>query len=269
MGICCMSDNQLRVPRLGCKITNSEISNSTRLESVQKYYEFVKIIGCGQFGTVREAVKISQSFGSTTKTEIFPGKRYAIKSISREKIKRGIGMLKRELEILQLVDHPNIVKLYEIFEDSKYIHIVMEICTGGDLFDYLINKRTLTEQEVAQILSKLMAAVNHLHNLKICHRDIKPENCLLMSNEPNAEIKLVDFGMSSKFGDNIMTTMVGTPYYLAPEVLKARYGKECDVWSFGVLMYLLLSGKQPFKGTDINDLFRKILVAEYCFDGAR
>ncbi|CAG9316029.1 unnamed protein product [Blepharisma stoltei] len=268
MGVCCVSDHHLRVPKLGQPIENSDISACTRLESIRKYYEFVKIIGYGQFGTVREAVKIIKNNNRSIfdRSEMLKGKHYAIKSISKEKIKKGLWMLKRELEILQLVDHPNIVKLYEIFEDSKYIHMVMELCTGGDLLDYLISKGTLLETEVAQIMKSLLGAVNHLHSLKISHRDIKPENCLLVNSEPNAEIKLVDFGMSIKFGDDAMTTMVGTPYYLAPEVLKSKYGKECDVWSFGVLMYLLLSGKQPFKGLDINDLFRKIMIADYNFD---
>lgn len=138
-------------------------------------------------------------------------------------------MLKRELETLILLDHPNILKLFEIYEDSKYIHLVMELCTGGDLLDYLIRRSYLIESEVIQIMFKMLSAVNYLHSLQICHRDIKPENFLFSNTGDNSEVKLVDFGMSVKFGDEGMNTILGTPYYIAPEILIGRYGKECDV----------------------------------------
>eukprot|EP00358_Blepharisma_japonicum_P002185 CAMPEP_0202955304 /NCGR_PEP_ID=MMETSP1395-20130829/51696_1 /ASSEMBLY_ACC=CAM_ASM_000871 /TAXON_ID=5961 /ORGANISM="Blepharisma japonicum, Strain Stock R1072" /LENGTH=484 /DNA_ID=CAMNT_0049671735 /DNA_START=196 /DNA_END=1650 /DNA_ORIENTATION=+ len=190
---------------------------------------------------------------------------YAIKSICKDHVKKNLESMKRELEILKLADHPNIVKLYEIYEDTKYIHLVMEYCSGGDLCDYLIQKEVLTEKEVSALMKQIFSAVNHLHSLKICHRDIKPENFLLANSIGEPEVKLTDFGMSVKFGDDKMKSMVGTPYFVAPEVLKGRYGKECDIWSAGVLMYFMLSGKHPFKGVDLKDLFLRIVKGEFSF----
>jgi calcium-dependent protein kinase len=185
-------------------------------------------------------------------------------------VKGDFAMLKTEIELLQSADHPNIIKLYETYEDEKYLHLVMELCTGGDLFDYVISKRQLCEEEVANIMKKLLSAINYLHTLKICHRDLKPENFLFTTPEPGAELKISDFGLSSKFGGrngDIMYSMVGTPYYVAPEVIKGTYGKECDIWSLGVVMYFILSGTQPFKSGKIENLFVRILSGDYDFAG--
>lgn len=138
-------------------------------------------------------------------------------------------MLKSEIETLKSADHPNIVRLYEVYEDDKYLHFVMDLCTGGDLLDHLMSNGPLSESKAADYMRKLLQAVNHLHSLNICHRDLKPENFLLSSRGRDAEIKIVDFGMSVKFGDKDMETAVGTPYFLAPEILRGTYGKECDI----------------------------------------
>lgn len=177
------------------------------------------MLGYGQFGTVREAKKLGES----------SDRLYAIKSICKDKVKKNLSVMKRELEILKLVDHPNVIKLYEIYEDARYIHLVTEVCRGGDVFDQIINRKVMTEDEIARIMRCMLSALNHLHSLKICHRDVKPENFLFLNKDSDGEIKLVDFGMSVKFGDDSMHTMVGTPYYVAPEVLRGIYGKECDI----------------------------------------
>ncbi|CAG9320845.1 unnamed protein product [Blepharisma stoltei] len=261
MGVCICKESQLKNPRKARILSTSEISNDVRLESIRDKYEFLKVLGYGQFGTVREAKKIR---------DIHMEKTYAIKSICKDKVKKNLVTMKRELDILKLVDHPNIIKLYEIYEDARYIHLVMELCTGGDIFDYILNKQVLTEDEVGKIMKCMLSAVNHLHSLKIVHRDLKPENFLFASKAHDADIKLVDFGMSNKFGeDHTLHTMVGTPYYVAPEVLKGNYGKECDVWSLGVLMYFMLSGTHPFRANDVKGLFKKIVKCEYNFDDER
>ncbi|CAG9319489.1 unnamed protein product [Blepharisma stoltei] len=261
MGACICKESQLKTPRKARILSRSEICKDSRLESVRDKYEFLKVLGYGQFGTVREAKKLG---------EVHSDKTYAIKSICKDKVKMNLLTMKRELDILKLVDHPNIIKLYEIYEDARYIHLVMELCTGGDIFDYILNKQILTEDEVGRIMKCMLSAVNHLHSLKICHRDLKPENFLFVSNSQDAEIKLVDFGMSNRFGENrVLHTMVGTPYYVAPEVLKGNYGKECDVWSLGVIMYFMLSGAHPFRSNDVKALFQKIVKCEYNFDDDR
>ena len=158
-------------------------------------------------------------------------------------------MLQRELEILKEVDHPNIIKLYEIYEDQEYLHMVMEYCSGGELFDKVIQKVHFSEKEAASIMYKLFNAINHLHSVHISHRDLKPENCLFDSHSEDAEIKIIDFGLSTKFGEDeesSMHTLVGTPYFVAPEVLLKNYGPQCDIWSLGVIMFTLLVGHPPF-----------------------
>jgi calcium-dependent protein kinase len=237
------------------------VLDSKSHSEIHNHYKFLKVIGHGQFGVVRAAVARQSKYGQ----------QFAVKSIPKAKISVELKMMLRELEILQSVDHPNIIKLYETYEDSLYLHMVMELCTGGNILDRIVQKGTHSEYEAADMLGKLCLAVSHLHELYICHRDIKPDNCLYVSEDPSAEIKLLDFGLSNKFGsENIerMYSLVGTPYYIAPEVLRGSYSKECDIWSLGVLLYLLLSGRQAFASSNIKELYPKIKRAEYSFEGA-
>lgn len=257
MGTCCPVAKYSREPIPAGLLTRSEVSKKSRLQSIHNYYQFIKVLGHGQFGTVREAVK---------KSAVPNSKTYAIKSISKEKVQKKFNLMKRELEALSLIDHPNIVRLYEIYEDEKYLHLVMDHCKGGDLYDYLLNKGSLNELEVMSIMLKMFSAINHLHTMWICHRDLKPDNFLLVSKDSGSEVKLADFGMSVRFGSEEMHTVVGTPYYLAPEVYLGSYGKECDVWSLGVVLYFLLSGKQPFKGNNVTELLSNVLKGTYNFN---
>ena len=214
------------------------------------------MLGHGHFGTVREAARLADPFKRL----------YAVKSIPKEKVKKELKLMKRELELLRLVDHPNIIKLYETFEDERYVHIVMEELTGGDLFDHLITHGQYTEKEAATLLEKVISAINYLHSSQICHRDIKPENFLYTFPDKGADVKIIDFGLATKFGEEMMHTVVGTPYYVAPEVLRGSYGQSCDVWSLGVLLYVLLAGYPPFNGETQQEIFHKILHGEYDFD---
>lgn len=230
MGVCCVTDIRQVRPAHGSLINFSEISKSVRLESnvhlvITNRYEFTKVLGYGNFGTVREAIKLDIK----TKTPLQNHKHYAIKSISKAKLHDNLEHLKNELDILKLVDHPNIIKLYETYEDTKFIHLVTELCQGGDLYEYFLDKGSLTENEVSQIIHKGLSAVSHLHASHICHRDIKPENFIMANKNADSEIKLIDFGMSVRFSQDVMETKVGTPYYVAPEILKGNYGKECDI----------------------------------------
>ena len=119
-----------------------------------------------------------------------------------------------------IADHPNIISLKDIFEDDNFVYLVMEHCKGGDLMEFIIDHHNMTESQACSIMEKVFSAINHLHTIGICHRDIKPENLLLTSKDEDAEIKLIDFGLASKFGiSGEMHSIVGTPYYVAPEVL--------------------------------------------------
>ena len=167
---------------------------------------------------------------------------------------------------MRLIDHPNLIKYYEAYEDERYLHIVMELCTGGDLLERLITYGSIDEGQVCVLMRKLMLAVSYLHQMRVCHRDLKPENFLFVGKELMSEVKVIDFGMSIKPLDvREMTSFVGTPYYLAPEVITGGYGLECDIWSLGVVMFLLLSGEQPFEGPNIKEIMRKITSGELKF----
>jgi calcium-dependent protein kinase len=199
-----------------------KIETTFSTTDIRTVYKFKKLIGGGHFGTVRIAYR---------KTD--PEKRYAVKSILRESMKKDVAMLESEINILKELDHPNIVRFYETYIDYKYIHIVMQMCTGGELFDRIVKLERFSEKEAAELMKKILSAVQHLHERNICHRDLKPENFLFKNNKENAEIKIIDFGLSKKFSkqETDMNTIVGTPFYVAPEVLSGKYDTQCDVWS--------------------------------------
>lgn len=215
------------------------------------------MIGHGRFGTVRLATK------KKSKTSIY----YAIKSIHKRRIQSHMTVLRSELDILQEADHPNIIRIFEAFEDEKNVHVVMEYCSGGDILEHMIQKGQFNERRAAEIFEKVLSAVCYLHSLNICHRDIKPENFMFISKHPDADLKCIDFGVSAKFrkGEEEMDNLVGTPQFIAPEVLKKKYGKECDVWSLGVMLYVLLSGRFPFDGKSRDEIFSLILSGKFGF----
>lgn len=216
-------------------------------------------MGRGHFGTVKMAE--SRDPHDTNG--------YAIKSILKTKIEYRIDLLERELGLLMTISHPNIIKFYEVYEDSQYIHLVMELCTGGELFEQLLTKGRYTEAEAAKIMHSLLHAVAHLHSLEIAHRDLKPENIMLSTTDSDSDIKIIDFGLAKKYivegsGNN---TVLGSSYYVAPEVLQNSYGLSCDIWSCGVILFMLLSGKPPFDGASDLTIYKQILNTHYSMDG--
>jgi len=229
-------------------------------DDIRLHYRFdPKIIGHGHFGNVRLAKLCNQP--SSTKT-------FAVKTLSKEKLGNEIHLIKRELDILTGIDHPNIVRFYNCYEDEKFFHIVMEHCSGGELLDKLLGHGHIDEAECAVIFSKLLAAVKYLHEHGVVHRDLKPENLLFSDKTIEAEIKLIDFGLSRKVGDSKnMQSIVGTPLYVAPEVLKGSYDQRCDYWSIGALLYLMLGGSPPFDGETRKEIFANILKGEFSFEG--
>lgn len=194
-------------------------------------------------------------------------RKFAVKIIPKEKVKLCFHQLKRELQYLKVTDHPNIVRLYDVFEDKRNVNIVMDYLAGGELYDLLEKKTKLPEPDAGVIMYKLFHAVSHMHFLGICHRDLKPENFLFDTKRDHAEIKIIDFGLGNKFDElnNEMHTVVGTPYYVAPEVIRKNYGKECDIWSLGVIMYALLAGFPPFNGDTDQEIQRKVLKGDFTF----
>lgn len=226
-------------------------------QDIRPLYKFNDVIGGGHFGTVRLAHKKN----SESK------KLYAIKSISKRNITdKDFGEMLKEVEILASLDHPNIIKFYETYNDDYYFHIVMEVARGKDIFDKIIEEGVLTEKTVAHITYKVLSALVYCHSKGISHRDIKPENILFEKETNEGEIKLIDFGLSKKYNEEKkMQTVLGTPYYVAPEVLQGSYDQKCDIWSVGAFMYIMLTGEPPFNGKDNNVIFKRIVNEEVSY----
>lgn len=168
------------------------------------------------------------------------------------------GGLELEIKMFRLIDHPNIVKVYEFFEDEKCFYITMEFCVGGELFEYLGNK-ILTEKLVCQIFRQLLSVVTYLHHLGIVHRDLKPENILIEDRNSEFFIKIADFGNAVFLEPNQkISGESGTSYYMAPEVIDSEYSEKCDEWSCGVILYMLLTGNPPFKGNNDEEILAKV-----------
>merc|ERR1712000_656975 len=159
-----------------------------------------------------------------------------------------------EVDILTQVDHPNIISLEEVFDTPDTLYLVMELITGGELFDKITEIGAYSEQTAAELVKNIVSAVKYLHDRGIAHRDLKPTNLLLKDDEDLTNVKIADFGLSKIMGDNtMMQTACGTPIYVAPEVLSGEaYEKEVDMWSIGVITYILLCGFPPFFD-DVSD----------------
>lgn len=253
--------------------SQSRRATTTSISDIGLAYHFSKVLGTkillssiyhenighGHFGTVRLATPIGKSKPA-----------YAIKTVLKTKMEKDQKLLKRELELLRDLDHPNVIKFHQCYQDSQNYHFVMEYCSGGELMDRLASKKTFNEAEAAKIMAKAFSAVFYLHGRGIVHRDIKPQNFLYQNSEPDAEIKLIDFGLSRYVLPNeTLHSQVGTPYYVAPEVLEGKYDLRCDYWSLGVLMYLLLSGHMPFNGANTAELAKAILNKQPSFASKR
>jgi calcium-dependent protein kinase len=224
------------------------------------YHIEPKELGHGHYGVVRKCMHRET------------GEWYAIKSIRKSKVSK-IEVLKREIEILKEVKHPNIIELFEVYEDERYLHLVTEVCTGGELFDRIIAKTQsdeghFSEHDAALLVHDILDAIRYCHDEKgIVHRDLKPENFLFLTEDEDAPVKIIDFGLSRHDDTDlgIMQTKVGTPYYVAPEVLRREYTNSCDVWSIGVITYILLCGYPPFYGDSDTQIFESVKGGKFDF----
>jgi len=177
------------------------------------------------------------------------------------KDERLFKIASREIAIMRILDHPNIIKLLEIYEDDKHLSLVLEYCSGGELLDYLLAHHHLCEPEAAHFMHDILTSIQYLHKNHISHRDLKLQNFMFEKKEHDSVLKLIDFGLSAQFSpENCrLTTIVGSPLYIAPEILaKKPYDFACDLWSLGVILYLLLSGQPPFKGNSNHEIFQEI-----------
>lgn len=225
------------------------------------YHVVPKATGQGVAGSVYPAIH--------RKTK----KMYAVKCIKKATARRKDRIM-REIAFLKEVNHPNIIKAYGVYEDDVAYHIVTELCHGSELFDKIVEKASsgkgcFLERDAGIIISNLLCAVSYLHKLDIVHRDIKPENILFAEeNNDMSSIKLIDFGLSVRHteGQPKLNNCVGTAYYMAPEILNGSYDRSCDLWSVGVIAFVMLCGRPPFNGNDDDKVFARILKGKFSMD---
>ncbi|KAI1765325.1 calcium/calmodulin-dependent protein kinase 1 [Hypoxylon sp. FL1150] len=206
-------------------------------------YRFGRTLGAGTYGIVREADS--------------PDGKVAIKIILKKNVKGNEKMVWDELDMLQNLTHPHIVRFVDWFESRDKWYIVTELATGGELFDRICEQGKFTEKDASQTIKQVLDAVDYLHNRNVVHRDLKPENLLYLSKDPNSDLVLADFGIAKMLDtkDEVLTTMAGSFGYAAPEVmLKKGHGKPVDMWSLGVITYTLLCGYSPFRSENLQDL---------------
>ena len=219
-------------------------------------YDVLKQLGKGGYGKVYEV--------KNKKT----GEIRACKHLSKLNVK-DLDKFRREIEIMKKMDHPNIIQIYEVFESERSLYIIMEECKGGEIFDRIIehiqNKQMYSEKDAANIFQQVMSCIQYCHNKNICHRDLKPENILYLNpgSEKDNLIKVIDFGLSQAC--DRLKTKVGTAYYVSPEILNGNYTHLCDIWSAGVILYILLSGDPPFNGPNDSAIYQKVAQMKYTF----
>ena len=234
------------------------LKKATGYTNLLDLYDIKQKLGKGKFGLVKLGIN------KETKDKV------AVKIMNKNNMDSSdLELVRTEIEILKICQHPYIIKLYDIFENVDYIYIIMEYCPGGDLFSYLQKRNfLLPEEKVAIIIYKLCKAIFYVHSYGIAHRDIKPENVLLTSDDENADIRLLDFGLSKIVGPGQKCTEpYGTLTYCAPEIILDKpYIKTVDSWSLGVMTYLMLSGELPFNGKDQHDLAKNVVYSKLNFE---
>jgi len=233
------------------------MGNTSSLKSgFKKDFSVHEILGKGSFGQVSRITRKKD------------GKEFAVKQIvKKDLLSDDEKALHKEIDIMRRVAHPNAVGLVEVYGDNKKIRLVIDLCTGGHLLERMAHKNLYSEQDAARIIFQLSDVCKAMHDKGVIHRDLKPENILFATREPDSPIKVTDFGLS-KYVDNAwaknLQTPCGTPAYVAPEVLMRKgYNNQCDLWSVGVILYLLVSGYPPFYGSDLNKLCRRIVRGNF------
>ncbi len=241
---------------------NNSNKNSTKIGKFSDKYNLGDKLGEGAFAIVKVCTLKAKPVNKAQEKA-----KYAVKIVKREGLSKDEELaLRTEVSILQSCNHVNIVNCVDFYEEPKQFYIVMELCEGGELFDRIVAKVAYSELEARGIVRELLNALNYIHSRNIVHRDLKLENLLLMYKESDEDVKLADFGFACKVEGNSLTTLCGTPGYVAPEILFHKpYGKAVDMWSIGVIIYIILGGYPPFSDPNQKKLFEQIKKGIYEF----
>uniref|UniRef100_A0A4W2I758 Death-associated protein kinase 2 n=5 Tax=Bovinae TaxID=27592 RepID=A0A4W2I758_BOBOX len=249
----------------GCTLQASMRSpnmETFKQQKVEDFYDIGEELGSGQFAIVKKCREKST------------GLEYAAKFIKKRQSpasRRGVCReeIEREVSILRQVLHPNVITLHDVFENRTDVVLILELVSGGELFDFLAQKESLSEEEATSFIKQILEGVNYLHAKKIAHFDLKPENIMLLDkNIPIPHIKLIDFGLAHEIEDGVeFKNIFGTPEFVAPEIVNYEpLGLEADMWSIGVITYILLSGASPFLGDTKQETLANITAVSYDFD---
>ncbi|XP_022661481.1 calcium/calmodulin-dependent protein kinase type 1-like isoform X1 [Varroa jacobsoni] len=245
----CNKENKSATPAVSC-------SEHFSKDNISDKYEFKDLLGTGAFSQVVLAESRERA-----------GEMLAVKCIDKKALRGKEDSLENEVKVLRKLKHPNIVQLLETYEDKNKVYLVMELVTGGELFDRIVEKGSYTEQDASHLIKQILEAVDYMHSQGVVHRDLKPENLLYYSSDEDSKIMISDFGLSKMEDSGVMATACGTPGYVAPEVLAQKpYGKAVDVWSMGVIAYILLCGYPPFYDESDANLFAQIIKGDFEFD---
>jgi calcium-dependent protein kinase len=218
-------------------------------------YVVKEVLGQGGFGLVNKCMHLPT------------GQARAVKSVH----KSGLTILDmdqdyrlKEMSVLRSLDHPNILRCYELFEDPSRFYLVMELCTGGELFGAIAKRRALTEGQAAKVMLQLLGCVAYCHDKKVIHRDLKPENILLVDSDGELNIKVADFGSSVLIDPNAkLTGCAGSAYYVAPEVIEGTYNELCDLWSCGIILFIMLTGRPPYAGSNERQILENVRLSPF------
>mmetsp|Transcript_96590 Transcript_96590/g.174405 ORF Transcript_96590/g.174405 Transcript_96590/m.174405 type:complete len:603 (+) Transcript_96590:133-1941(+) len=222
-------------------------------EDLRDKYDLGEVLGSGSFGQVREA-----------RLKANPDIVRAVKIIENDTEGgdwSNSAMFRKEVGLLQKMNHPNIVAFWDVYEDKHFLYVVMDVCKGGEVFSKIIELKRFTEANAATLGAQMLASIDYVHKKEIMHRDIKAENFLLSDTSPTSVVKMIDFGMACKFGHGqVFTEICGSPHYLAPELIGQKYNRMVDMWAFGVLLYLIMYGHYPFDSKNTREIMVKVLT---------
>ncbi|XP_064426391.1 death-associated protein kinase 3 isoform X1 [Mirounga angustirostris] len=267
IGLCLRVKLQRCLPfkHKGCVLQASMRSpnmETFKQQKVEDFYDIGEELGSGQFAIVKKCREKSTGLEYAAKFIKKRQSRASRRGVCREEIER-------EVSILRQVLHPNVITLHDVFENRTDVVLILELVSGGELFDFLAQKESLSEEEATSFIKQILEGVNYLHARKIAHFDLKPENIMLLDkNIPIPHIKLIDFGLAHEIEDGVeFKNIFGTPEFVAPEIVNYEpLGLEADMWSIGVITYILLSGASPFLGDTKQETLTNITAVSYDFD---